>query len=99
MVHEHAHPVCYHQPCPVCGRSLRIGVMLLGQRVYCQHCGGGFIATDGCDNIATHRVPADRTRSTIVDELIERASVMLGVTSEQDEPEQDLQDGLGQAVE
>ena len=25
---------------------LRRGVRLLGQRVYCQHCGGGFRATD-----------------------------------------------------
>ena len=38
--------VYYHQGCPVCGRMLRIGVRLLGQRVYCQHCGGGFRATD-----------------------------------------------------
>ena len=38
--------VYYHQGCPVCGRMLRIGIRLLGQRVYCQHCGGGFRATD-----------------------------------------------------
>ena len=38
--------VYYHQGCPVCGRMLRVGVRLLGQRVYCQHCGGGFRATD-----------------------------------------------------
>jgi|GEM_PF-507239 len=38
--------VYYHQGCPVCGRMLRIGVRLLGHRVYCQHCGGGFRATD-----------------------------------------------------
>ena len=38
--------VYYHQGCPVCGRMLRIGVRLLGRRVYCQHCGGGFRATD-----------------------------------------------------
>ena len=38
--------VYYHQNCPVCGRMLRIGVRLLGRRVYCQHCGGGFRASD-----------------------------------------------------
>jgi len=38
--------VYYHQGCPVCGRMLRIGVRLLGQRVFCQHCGGGFRASD-----------------------------------------------------
>ncbi|MFM9195658.1 MAG: zf-TFIIB domain-containing protein, partial [Planctomycetia bacterium] len=41
-----ASPVCYHQNCPVCGRNLRIRVTLLGRLVYCQHCGGGFVASD-----------------------------------------------------
>ena len=73
MIHEHDNPVCYHQSCPVCGRNLRIRVMLLGQRVYCQHCGGGFIATDVCDNTTAPRVTAGRPQSSIVAELIERA--------------------------
>ena len=38
--------VHFHQGCPVCGRTLRIQVVLLGSRVYCQHCGGGFVARD-----------------------------------------------------
>jgi hypothetical protein len=38
--------VHYFQSCPVCGRALRIRVSLLGKHVYCQHCGGGFRATD-----------------------------------------------------
>ncbi|RLS33482.1 MAG: hypothetical protein DWH79_07220 [Planctomycetota bacterium] len=38
--------VHFFQGCPVCGRSLRIRVTLLGRRVYCQHCGGGFVAQD-----------------------------------------------------
>lgn len=76
-------PVCYHQNCPVCGRNLRIRVMLLGRRVYCQHCGGGFIASDVCAGVSTPRV-ADRAQSAIVDELIERAAVMLGLTPGQD---------------
>lgn len=72
-------PVCYHQNCPVCGRNLRIRVMLLGRRVYCQHCGGGFIATDASVGTSTPRVE-NRPQSAIVDELIERAAVMLGIT-------------------
>ena len=76
-------PVCYHQNCPVCGRNLRIRVMLLGRRVYCQHCGGGFIATDVCAGGTTVRVPQER-QSAIVDELLERAAVVLGLTPGQD---------------
>ena len=83
-------PVCYHQNCPVCGRNLRIRVMLLGRRVYCQHCGGGFIATDICAGDATVRVPRER-QSAIVDELLERAAVMLGLTPSQDASGQDGQ--------
>lgn len=70
------HPISYHQNCPVCGRSLRIGVTLLGRRVYCQHCGGGFIATESAEGRK-----ADRGRGTpqldAVDALIERAEMLL----------------------
>jgi hypothetical protein len=38
--------VFFHQGCPVCGRRLEIDVALLGAKVYCQHCGGGFVAMD-----------------------------------------------------
>jgi hypothetical protein len=72
--------VCYHQNCPVCGRNLRIRVMLLGRLVYCQHCGGGFTATDTCQG-PSKAPEANRPQSAIVDELIERAAVMLGLTS------------------
>lgn len=68
-------PVYFHQGCPVCGRTLRIRVTLLGRRVYCQHCRGGFVATDatmGSTPPSPERVP-DR----MVDELIERAEAML----------------------
>ena len=37
-------PVYFFQPCPVCGRSLRIRVGLLGRQVYCGHCQGHFTA-------------------------------------------------------
>ena len=34
------------QPCPVCGRPLRVRVVYLGRRVTCQHCLGRFKASD-----------------------------------------------------
>lgn len=52
----------FQQSCPVCGRQLRVRVSLLGQRVYCQHCGGGFVASDP----ELRGEPADR------DEQVER---------------------------
>ena len=74
-------PVCYHQNCPVCGRNLRIRVRLLGRRVYCQHCCGGFVASDAATGSGIFS-EADRPQSAIVDELIERAAVMLGQSGE-----------------
>jgi len=70
------HAVCYHQNCPVCGRNLRIPVTLLGRRVYCQHCGGRFIATDAATG-AGGPPETVRPQLAVVDELIERAAVML----------------------
>lgn len=67
--------VSFLQGCPVCGRTLRIGVNLLGSRVYCQHCGGGFQAQDsaiGEDGDAT-----ERSQFSVVDELLERAESIL----------------------
>ena len=75
--------------------------MLLGRLVYCQHCGGGFTATDACEGTSaacegtsaacegtsaacegtSARPAANRPQSAIVNELIERAAVMLGLTS------------------
>lgn len=80
---EGHNPVCYHQNCPVCGRNLRIRVRLLGRRVYCQHCGGGFIASDCCGGDSNPRRP-ERPQSAIVDELIERAAVVLALTPGRD---------------
>ena len=75
-----AREVCYHQPCPVCGRSLVIRVTLLGRPVYCQHCGGHFIASEA--ETPRGRGADLRPQSAVVDELIERAAVMLGRGSE-----------------
>jgi hypothetical protein len=65
--------VFFHQPCPVCGRTLQIRVHLLGRRVYCQHCGGGFVARDEALGPADPR----RKRIAAVDDLLERASALL----------------------
>jgi hypothetical protein len=68
--------VSYHQHCPVCGRGLMIAVTLLGRRVYCQHCGGGFVATPA-DGSAAAVAEKERPRPDRVDELIERAEILL----------------------
>ena len=68
-------PVYFHQGCPVCGRTLRIGVHLLGSRVYCQHCGGGFRASG--PSLADAANSNDRPSLSVVDELLERAELML----------------------
>lgn len=67
--------VYFLQHCPVCGRILQVRVNLLGKRVYCQHCGGGFVAMDERMLPATSQTP--RTAVDKVDELLERAAVML----------------------
>ena len=67
--------VFFLQHCPVCGRMLQVRVHLLGQRVYCQHCGGGFVAMD------EQMQPAAGGPATVVDrvdELLERAALVLG---------------------
>lgn len=71
--------VYYHQGCPVCGRMLRIGVRLLGQRVYCQHCGGGFRATDETleeDEGALRAV--GKIQQDRIEMLLERANKAVG---------------------
>lgn len=62
--------VFFNRSCPVCGRLLRIRVQLLGRRVYCQHCGGGFAALD--ESLGAERPVSDR-----VDDLIARADRVL----------------------
>lgn len=71
--------VFFSQACPICGRMLRIVVNLLGRRVYCQHCGGGFVAADdtmraSAPPLAGGRRPCERT----VDDLLARAEAALG---------------------
>ena len=69
----------YHQGCPVCGRMLRIGVRLLGQRVYCQHCGGGFRATDETLEEDEGVVRAiEHIQEDRIEMLLERATEAIG---------------------
>jgi hypothetical protein len=75
-VQADARQVFFHQGCPVCGRRLEINVELLGRRVFCQHCGGGFVAMDA----AMQPVPPEwraKDRSDKVEELLERAAFLL----------------------
>ena len=82
--------VYYHQGCPVCGRMLRIGVRLLGQRVYCQHCGGGFRATDETleDDEGAFRAVSQIQKDRI-EMLLERASeaIVISMNDEQSQEE------------
>ena len=82
--------VYYHQGCPVCGRMLRIGVRLLGQRVYCQHCGGGFRATDETleedegSLRAVGKIQQDR-----IEMLLERANKAVGNSLKGDQSQEE----------
>ena len=62
---------------------LQIRVRLLGRRVYCQHCGGGFVATD--EPMGPPRGGSCQSASDRAEELLERAALVLeqaGMASE-----------------
>ena len=74
----------FFQSCPICGRSLRIRVTLLGKKVYCRQCGGGFPARHGAAGVgaATHgtslsKPAAEPSLEERVDLLLARASLVL----------------------
>lgn len=74
----------FFQSCPICGRSLRIRVTLLGKKVFCRHCGGGFAARDGAStggptasDASLARVLAEPSLEERVDHLLARASFVL----------------------
>ena len=70
--------VFFAQSCPICGRTLRIAVNLLGSRVYCQHCGGGFMAADDSMRSAiTADSEAARACDETVDALLAKAEAVL----------------------
>ena len=82
--------VYYHQGCPVCGRMLRIGVRLLGQRVYCQHCGGGFRATD--ETLEDDEGPLramEQIQENRIERLLERAAEAIGNSLKVEQPEEE----------
>jgi hypothetical protein len=77
-IQRHSAPITvyFHQGCPVCGRRLEIDVNLLGRRVFCQHCGGGFVAMDPSLSPA----PDVRSAATVekADALLQQAALVLG---------------------
>ena len=83
MKRFHDVQVTFHQSCPVCGRRLNIRVTLLGKRVFCQHCGGGFIAADASCGAA-----GERSQTRRIDELIERAEAVLQDAADAGDPGQ-----------
>jgi hypothetical protein len=83
MAKSHGAGVSFHQGCPVCGRLLNIGVTLLGRRVYCQHCGGGFVAADSSCGRA-----GQRSQDRHIDDLLERADAALQEAADAGEPHQ-----------
>ena len=82
--------VYYHQGCPVCGRMLRIVVRLLGQRVYCQHCGGGFRATDETleeDEGAVRAI--EQIQEDRIEMLLERATEAIGNSTKSEQSQEE----------
>jgi len=79
--------ITFQQRCPVCGRALQVAVVLLGRRVYCQHCGGGFTAMDESMRLRSSSMPARTGMETgrigagvpleVVDRLLARATATL----------------------
>lgn len=65
--------VYYMQPCPTCGRNLRIRIMYLGRQVICQHCQAQFVACEpGRNEPPPHDSGPDLLRRA--DELLELAN-------------------------
>jgi len=54
---------------------LQVRVNLLGQRVYCQHCGGGFVAMD--EQMRPAAAADEQTVANRADELLEQAALLL----------------------
>lgn len=83
MKKSHDVTVTFHQRCPICGRLLNIRVTLLGKRVFCQHCGGGFVAADSSCGAG-----GERSQTRRIDELIERAEALLQDAADTGDPRQ-----------
>lgn len=85
-------PVFFFQSCPVCGRSLRIRVGLLGRRVTCDHCAGVFVASGASPAARAGKRPhlrplepleleTERVSDERVAELLDRAAHRLAAVS------------------
>jgi hypothetical protein len=70
-----SHTTFFVQECPTCGRRLQIRVVYLGRRLYCQHCGGPFVAADP----AGAPMPSTLTSS----QLLDRAEQLLAYAEQQ----------------
>jgi hypothetical protein len=70
-----SHTTFFVQECPTCGRRLQIRVVYLGRRLYCQHCGGPFLAADPAA-IPIHSDPDSSP-------LLERAEQLLAFAEQQ----------------
>ena len=64
------HATFYVQPCPTCGRRLRICVEYLGKSIQCRHCRAVFMASDPDSNPTSDHKHA---------ELMDRVEELLGV--------------------
>ena len=70
-----SHTTFFVQECPTCGRRLQIRVVYLGRRLYCQHCGGRFLAADS----AAGSIRSDLASSPLLD----RADELLAFAEQQ----------------
>ena len=69
---------------------LRIGVRLLGQRVYCQHCGGGFRATDETLEEDEGSLRAmEQIQENRIERLLERAAEAIGSSLKVEQPQEE----------
>lgn len=62
------HAMFFVQPCPICGRRLRVCVEYLGKTIQCRHCRGRLIARDP-DSMPSGADP-QRVLMDRVDELL-----------------------------
>lgn len=65
-------PYKFTQPCPTCGRHVRIAIEYLGRSVACQHCQAEFFA-NGHDG--------EERPSSMAQPLMERVEAILSRTS------------------
>lgn len=65
-------PYHFSQPCPACGRQMRIAVQLLGRAVACQHCNCEF--RGGCESRDAQESPLAMPLLDRVDEILRRTS-------------------------